>query len=321
LARRDMKALLVYVQSSGVGTGAVAPTADMSPRTTLDTIVSEGACGLCAYVEERDTPLEQFFRGLKSVREGEKDTTSPVMRLGEARCAVVLGGDVDKIDRETLRGVAIGGANAAHIKDTHIKDTHSKDSNTGSHEIYMERRWEDVSQRVSELLSSCPLSSSRLSSSSSSSCSSDLSPDVVYVVLAGDLAALERVVSGIDASVLDASFLTVVVERPGYDIHNIQQIIDDGMGDASSAVFRPPQSFTFRGSRTVPIRNDIVSTVVYRGPRSPPAQSNARTRVDGLASLDDVSKVYAEGCCKCVLAERVLFEVAYKVGWSDKYGS
>ena len=173
-----------------------------------------------------------------------------------------------------------------------------------------------------------------------SSPSSPSSPgfDVVYVVLSaggsgnrsGNEVA-ERFLSGV-TSVSSASssspssssssssfssfsnaFVALVVERPGHDIHEI--------AGRNVRSFTPRQSFMFWGSEGVSARRDLVSTVVYRGPREAAPLSNGGVRVDGVGQLEDVCGVYAEGCGKCVLAERVLYEVAYKIGRSEKYGS
>jgi hypothetical protein len=98
-----MRALVVYICTPvdvAVGGGHTASMSPMAPKppttesrsdSMLTQVVESGSCGLCAYVDEHDTPLQQFFRGLVEVKSGERDTTSHVMRLGQAPSAWVLG--------------------------------------------------------------------------------------------------------------------------------------------------------------------------------------------------------------------------------------
>ena len=256
----------------------------------ISSLVTSGSCGLCAYVDEADTPLQQFFRGLREVDGREKDTASHVMKLGQAPSAWVLGGglgtDETRFDVERDVGVPI---------------------REELHDVYWETSIENAGRRLSSLFKEDTPGGSRTGDLSSQK-------DVIFVLLAGDLCVAERLLSEVNSESLDEAFVALVVERPGYDISEIVN------GNASCS-FRPPQSFTFRGSRPITLRNDIVSTVVYRGPRSPPPLTNVVTRVDGVTRLDNVRDVYTEGCGKCILAERVLFEVSYKIGRSEKFGS
>ena len=295
-----MRALVVYICASvdgalggGPGTAPSAPT-ESRPNPISTQVVESGSCGLCAYVDEPDAPLRQFFRGLNAVKGTEKDTTSNVMRLGQAPSAWVLGPGLP------TSSVLDSGETTFDLgRDAGVP------VREGLHDVYREPSVEGVGRRVSSLLGA---------SCGSSGTSGQPPKDVIYVLHRGDTSILEQMLSHVDTKMLDGTFVALVVEQRGQDLAQI-------VNRHAPCRFRPPQSFTFRGSVSVPIRHDLLSAMVYRGPRNPPPGSNASTRVDGVARLDDPGLVYAEGCGSCVLAERVLFEVAYKIGWSDKFGS
>lgn len=282
-----MKAVVVYARdSAGERAGSRVDEDGVSSRYTAG-IASEGSCGLLAYVDEPMTPLQQFFRGISSSRRGgrEKDTTSQVMKLGEAPGAwvVLATGPDGGFDVERDAGIVV---------------------HDGLHDVFRETSATAVGSRVSSLL---------CEDTSQAGTSTTRRPEVVYVILSGGSAVLEDVLCHIEVRCLDGAFVVLVTERPGCDI---MQIVN-----RHACSFTPRQSFMFRGSKPIAVRDDLVATVVYRGPRDPPPSSNGRTRVDAVRRLDDVEEVYVEGCGKCVLAERALFEVAYKIGWSEKYGS
>lgn len=307
-----MRALVFYICSSadaaaGGGDGTGTGTSGTSGASVHDPIgfrwgdsistnvVASGACGLCAYVDEGDGPLRQFFRGLREVEGGERDTASHVMRLGQAPSAWVLG-----------PGLASAGETTFDLeRDAGVP------LREGVHDVYREASMEEVGRRVSWLLEERGAEGEVVAAPGASG---RPTRDAVYVLLCGGMAGLEHVLLQVGAERLDDVFLALVVERRG------EEILQAVHGHAHCP-FRPPQSYTFRGSVSMPIRRDLLSAVVYRGPRNPPPSGNGSTRVDGVARLDDLGLVYAEGCGSCVLAERVLFEVAYKIGWSQKFGS
>jgi len=337
-----MKALIVYVYDTrvvgaeGAGAGASSPAAAPT-YPALDSLTSAGQCGLAAYVDEAVTSLGQFFSGLRGPEQGAgaKDTTSQVMRLREAPSAWVTLGGEDGFDPEGGAGVAVPGGLHEVFREETMDGLASRVGGTCGEG----RGWENGRQLLFSPRCSCALAGLLDGSIAPSSPSSPSSPacpgfDVIYVVLSaggngsGNEIA-ERFLSGV-ASVSSASssspssssssfssfsnaFVALVVERPGHDIHEI--------AGRNARSFTPRQSFMFRGSEGVSARRDMVSTVVYRGPREAAPLSNGGVRVDGVGQLEDVEGVYAEGCGKCVLAERVLYEVAYKIGRSDKYGS
>lgn len=147
---------------------------------------------------------------------------------------------------------------------------------------------------------------------------------VVYLVMKESpltLVMLDTVFQRLDAEVpgfYSHVFVCAVVERRGYNVHDLEQW-ERGNGDEEDGdilrVLRPPQSFMYLENRC--INNDIdphvVGTFVYRLPGS--------TRVDLVESLVDVRQVYRWGAHKCIAVERILYEVAYKIGCSMKYGA
>lgn len=308
-----MRALVVYICTpvdvavGGGHTASMSPMAPKAPTTEsrsdsmLTQVVESGSCGLCAYVDEHDTPLQQFFRGLVEVKSGERDTTSHVMRLGQAPSAWVLG-----------PGLPSSGLPSSEETTFDLERDAGVLVREDVHDVYRESSIGQVGRRVSSLLD---CQGENHEDGSDGPGGSGRSPkDIIYVIQGGDMSVLEHLLSAVGTERLHGVFVALVVEQRG---QNIAEAVNRYAGCA----FRPPQSFTFRGSVSMPIQCDILSVLVYRGPRNPPPSSNASTRVDGVARLDDPGLVYAEGCGSCVLAERVLFEVAYKIGWSDKFGS
>ncbi|KAI8113999.1 hypothetical protein M9434_002126 [Picochlorum sp. BPE23] len=106
-------------------------------------------------------------------------------------------------------------------------------------------------------------------------------------------------------------FLCLITECRGFDILGKEKELLDGTSGLS--LIRPPQSFMFRGASKVPIDSSKVGVFVYRLPGS--------TRIDDVESLADINGVYSKGGGKCIQIERILYEVAYKVGHSLKYGA
>ncbi|KAL4434842.1 hypothetical protein ABPG77_005369 [Micractinium sp. CCAP 211/92] len=77
-------------------------------------------------------------------------------------------------------------------------------------------------------------------------------------------------------------------------------------------VRRPLQSYQFAGQERVAVDGQRPAAVVHRLP--------GVIRVDGAAALC-LEEVQARGAAGCVLAERLLPEVAYKLGRAPKYGA
>ena len=135
---------------------------------------------------------------------------------------------------------------------------------------------------------------------------------VVYLVTQGTK-LIDTILKQLDASLPEFSsnvFTCVVVERPGYSVENLMR-----NECAEAGVLRPPQSFMFLEGVSIESEIDqtMVGTFVYRLPGS--------TRVDHVKSLSDVEHVYQSGAHTCIAVERILYEVAYKIGYSLKYGA
>ncbi|GAB4814971.1 hypothetical protein N2152v2_002017 [Parachlorella kessleri] len=75
---------------------------------------------------------------------------------------------------------------------------------------------------------------------------------------------------------------------------------------------RPLQSYQFRGTEQVAIRHDLAALVVHR--------LAGVIRKDAVQKLD-VEEVLERGGGGCILAQRLLPEVAYKLGRAPKYGA
>ena len=106
-------------------------------------------------------------------------------------------------------------------------------------------------------------------------------------------------------------FVCLVVECRGFDILQKEKELVDGVTGLS--LVRPPQSFMFRGTSKVPIDCSKVGVFVYRFAGS--------IRIDDIESLTDINGIYSRGGGQCIQIERILYEVAYKVGHSLKYGA
>ena len=78
---------------------------------------------------------------------------------------------------------------------------------------------------------------------------------------------------------------------------------------------RPPQSFMFSGNTQIQeeIDRSKVGAFVYRLP--------GVTRVDHVQSFSDIHTIYHLGGHKCILAERIVYDIAYKIGLGNKYGA
>lgn len=105
-------------------------------------------------------------------------------------------------------------------------------------------------------------------------------------------------------------FTCLVVERTGYNVHDIVHSEDRVAG-----FLRPPQSFMFVGNQLLEKEIDqrMVGVFVYR--------QSGSTRVDSVKTISNVEDVYRNGAHKCIPAQRILYEVAYKIGYSKKYGA
>jgi hypothetical protein len=82
--------------------------------------------------------------------------------------------------------------------------------------------------------------------------------------------------------------------------------------DQSCVVYRPKQSFEFSGEAEVEVCGDRGILRVDRLP--------GVVRRDNVCRLG-VRECRDEGAVGCILAERLLWEVAYKMGRASKYGS
>jgi hypothetical protein len=134
---------------------------------------------------------------------------------------------------------------------------------------------------------------------------------VVYLILRGtDM--VDAIFEELDdtSSFSSNVFTCLVIERPGHGVHDLMH-----KEHAIAGSLRPPQSFMFLEgpSRENDIDHNMVGTFVYRLPGS--------TRVDPVDSLTHVEHVYRYGAHKCIAVERILHEVAYKIGYSFKYGA
>jgi hypothetical protein len=171
--------------------------------------------------------------------------------------------------------------------------------------------------------------------------------DIVYLVITvsdnshgieGHLDDMMRHLDGV-RGFTDSVFVCLTREWPGHNIFDIidqedhrqghpsctykednhNNIHDGTLQDPDDAMMiklvRPPQSFMFSGNTEIQeeIDRSKVGTFVYRLP--------GITRVDYVKSFSDVHTIYHLGGHKCILAERIVYEIAYKIGLGNKYGA
>ncbi|KAI8113998.1 hypothetical protein M9434_002126 [Picochlorum sp. BPE23] len=281
------KALIVYV-SEGIHFSQQQDTAACSVQYLDEHVVARGCTGIGVYCDDSTSGEEQVMRSLY-VQQGGEDP----LRIYKDN--VVMSGFVTHEDQvPILEKSRVGKIQRIFHPDiqentnTHI----SVDSVDSVADSIMDAFCNTTGGDASDIV--CLLVSPK---------HMELSP----LGWTNDLIRRLDAIEGFSSNV----FLCLITECRGFDILGKEKELLDGTSGLS--LIRPPQSFMFRGASKVPIDSSKVGVFVYRLPGS--------TRIDDVESLADINGVYSKGGGKCIQIERILYEVAYKVGHSLKYGA